>query len=59
MAQSLPIKWSDDPHRVKMNSAQFEGDNLTYRARGVGGAKVDVDEQCASERGTSEVELLT
>jgi acyl carrier protein len=42
-----------------MNSAQFEGGNLTYRACEVGGAKVDVDEQCASGRGTSEVELST
>ena len=47
------------PHLVEMNSAQFEAGNLTYRACEVGGAKVDVDEQCASGRGTSEVELST
>ena len=53
------VGWSGDPHRVEMISARFEGGNLTDGACGVGGAKVDVDEQCASGRGTSEVELLT
>src|SRR6266496_2642284 len=59
MAQSLPSNGRTTRTASKMNSAQFEGGNLTDRACGVGGAKGDVDEQYASERGTSEVELST
>ena len=36
-----------------------EARNLTECVCEVGGAKVDVDEQCAFGRGTPEVELLT